>query len=161
MNKTTFFFISTALFLYLIMGTKKAFGKVTEKNIFRGCDKNWGCGNFGASRSGGTRKHNGLDIKTEVNEVILSPISGKITRYPMPYSDDAKYKGIEIVNDDYLVKIFYMIASVPIGSVVKQGQPIGNSQNIASKYGASMTNHIHLEVYDKNRKLINPEQFYK
>lgn len=140
------------------MGTNKAFGKVTADNIRRGCDQNWGCGSFGASRSGGTRTHNGLDIKTTVGQQILSPISGKVTRFPFPYGGDLNYTGIEIINEDYKVKIFYMKPSVSINSEVTKGQVIGTAQNISAKYSSTMTNHIHLEVYNaKTNALLNPE----
>ena len=140
------------------MGTNKAFGKVTADNIRRGCDQNWGCGSFGASRSGGTRTHNGLDIKTTVGQQILSPISGKVTRFPFPYGGDLNYTGIEIINEDYKVKIFYMKPSVVVNSEVTKGQVIGTAQNISAKYSSTMTNHIHLEVYNaKTNALLNPE----
>lgn len=138
------------------MGTNKAFGKVTADNIRRGCDQNWGCGSFGASR--GTRAHNGLDIKTTVGQQILSPISGKVTRFPFPYGGDLSYTGIEIVNSQYKVKIFYMKPSVAVNSEVTKGQVIGTAQNISAKYSSTMTNHIHLEVYNaKTGALLNPE----
>jgi murein DD-endopeptidase MepM/ murein hydrolase activator NlpD len=158
--KKTYWYIAGGIFLtYLIMGTNKAFGKVTEDNIRRGCDQNWGCGSFGANR--GTRKHNGLDIKTTVGQNILSPISGKVTRFPFPYGSDLTYTGIEIVNDQYKVKIFYMKASVSANTNVVKGQVIGKAQNIAAKYSSTMTNHIHVEVYDKKTNaLINPETLF-
>lgn len=143
------------------MGTNKAFGKVTADNIRRGCDQNWGCGSFGASRSGGARTHNGLDIKTTVGQQILSPISGKVTRFPFPYGSDLTYTGIEIINEDYKVKIFYMKASVSANTDVVKGQVIGHAQNISAKYSSTMTNHIHVEVYNaKTNALINPETLF-
>lgn len=145
------------------MGTNKAFGKVTANNTARGCDQNWGCGSFGAKRSGGSRSHNGLDIKTQVGEQIFSPITGKVTRFPFPYGDDLSYTGIEIVNADYKVKIFYMKASVLANSQVVKGQVIGHAQNISAKYSATMTNHIHVEVYKKqgtNWVLIDPTNLF-
>ena len=141
------------------MGTNKAFGKITENNTHRGCDVGgWGCGSFGASR--GARKHNGLDIVTTPGQIIYAPISGKVTRFPFPYAGDLTYTGIEIVNDLYKVKIFYMKASVSIGSKVVQGQQIGVSQNIAAKYSPQMTNHVHIEVYDKSNKLLDPTKLF-
>lgn len=141
------------------MGTNKAFGKVTADNIRRGCDQNWGCGSFGASR--GTRTHNGLDIKTAVGQQILSPISGKVTRFPFPYGGDLNYTGIEIINKDFKVKIFYMKPSVAVNSEVTKGQVIGTAQNISAKYSSTMTNHIHVEVYNaKTGALLNPETLF-
>ena len=158
--KARSYYIAGAIFLtYLIMGTQKAFGKVTEKNTARGCDAGgWGCGSFGASR--GARKHYGIDIKTTPNENIFSPIDGTVTRFPFPYGDDLKYTGIEIVNKDYKVKMFYLKATVPVNSKVTKGQLIGNAQNIAAKYGTAMTNHVHVEVYDKSGTLLNPETLF-
>lgn len=143
------------------MGTNKAFGKVTADNVRRGCDQNWGCGSFGASR--GTRTHNGLDIKTTEGQQILSPITGKVTRFPFPYGGDLSYTGIEIINTTYKVKIFYMKPSVAVNSEVTKGQVIGTAQNISAKYSSTMTNHIHVEVYKKqgsNWVLINPETLF-
>lgn len=160
--KKSYWYIAGAIFItYLIMGTNKAFGKVTADNIRRGCDQNWGCGSFGASRSGGARTHNGLDIKTTVGQQILSPISGKVTRFPFPYGSDLTYTGIEIINEDYKVKIFYMKASVSANTDVVKGQVIGHAQNISAKYSSTMTNHIHVEVYNaKTNALINPETLF-
>jgi hypothetical protein len=154
MKNAKWYIAGAALLTYLIMGTNKAFAKVTTNNIFRGCDPK-GCGDFGASR--GSRKHIGLDIKAVPGEVIFSPISGKVTRFPFPYGTDLSFTGIEIVNDQFLVKIFYMKANVLANSNVKQGQVIGNAQDIAKKHGGGMINHIHVEVYDKQGRLIDPE----
>jgi hypothetical protein len=154
MKNTYWYIAGIGLIAYLIMGTNKAFSKVTTNNIFRGCDPK-GCGEFGAPR--GSRTHIGLDIKAVPGEVIFSPISGKVTRFPFPYGNDLSFTGIEIVNNQYKVKIFYMKANVPANSTVKQGQVIGNAQDIAKKHGGGMINHIHLEVYDNVGKLIDPK----
>jgi hypothetical protein len=145
MKNAKWYIAGAALLTYLIMGTNKAFAKVTTNNIFRGCDPK-GCGDFGASR--GSRKHIGLDIKA---------VPGEVTRFPFPYGTDLSFTGIEIVNDQFLVKIFYMKANVLANSNVKQGQVIGNAQDIAKKHGGGMINHIHVEVYDKQGRLIDPE----
>lgn len=140
------------------MGTKKAFGAVTKDNVRRGCD-GWGCGSFGSNRSGHT--HKGLDIKTVVGQEIYAPISGTVTRFPFPYSGDLTYTGIEIKNELFLVKIFYCSPLVAVNAKVTQGQLIAKAQNIALKYSATMTNHVHVEVYDiKTGKLINPETLF-
>ncbi|MFY0481674.1 M23 family metallopeptidase [Flavobacterium sp. PLA-1-15] len=132
--------VATAFFL---LSTKKAFANLVHNQGFRGCD-GFGCGSFGASR--GDRVHQGIDIPTVKGETIFSPISGTVTRFPFPYGDDLRYTGIEIKNEIYSVKIFYLKATVPAGAIVKQGQAIATAQDIAAKYGSGMTNHIHLEV---------------
>jgi murein DD-endopeptidase MepM/ murein hydrolase activator NlpD len=149
--------ISSIAIILLLMSTKKAFAKITALNSIRGCDQS-GCGNFGASR--GTRSHNGVDIKAAVGEKIFSPISGKVTRYPIPYSSDLRYSGIEIENNEYKVKMFYLSPSIPVGNFVTAGQAIGTAQNIAAKYTNPMTNHVHVEVY-AHGKLIDPTNLIK
>lgn len=159
MKKQHWYIAGATLLTLLVMGTNKAFGNITAEQRARGCDAGgWGCGSFGASR--GARKHNGLDIVTTPGQTIYAPISGKVTRFPFPYSSDLSYTGIEIVNEVYKVKIFYMKATVSIGAQVKQGQQIGISQNIAAKYSSQMTNHVHIEVYDKNGKFLDPTKLF-
>jgi len=140
------------------MSTKKAFAKVTKNNTPRNCDP-LGCGHFGASRSGGTRTHRGIDIVAVPGERIFSPITGNVSRYPIPYANDNRYSGIEIKNATYRVVMFYLKPIVSIGSVVIAGQPIGEAQNISAKHGASMRNHVHVEVY-KNGVLIDPTNLF-
>ncbi|CAM4158958.1 MULTISPECIES: M23 family metallopeptidase [Flavobacterium] len=160
MKKSTWYIIGTTTLLFLIMGTKKAFAKITANQNLRTCDLH-GCGSFGASR--GNRKHNGIDIITVPGEKIMSPISGTVTRYPYPYGNDLSYTGIEIVNSEYKIKMFYLKPIAPIGSTVFAGKIIGVSQNIAAKYSTAMTNHVHLEVYKKqgtNWILIDPTNLF-
>jgi hypothetical protein len=153
--KNAYWYIAGATLLtFLLMGTNKAFAKITAKNTPRYCDPQ-GCGHFGAPR--GSRKHSGLDIITVPNEVIFSPINGKVTRFPFPYAGDLSFTGIEIKNADYEVKIFYMKAVILANVTVVKGQAIGNAQNIAKKHGGGMINHVHIEVRDKNGVLIDPK----
>lgn len=137
---------------YIIMKISGALKPIIPGQKIRGCDPQ-GCGYFGASR--GSRKHMGLDIVARPGETISSPITGKVTRYPYPYGDDLRYKGIEIVNQQYKIKMFYVDAFTQIGTEVKAGQPIGIAQDIASKYDGGMTNHVHVEVY-KNGVAVDP-----
>ena len=123
----------------------------------RDCDPQ-GCGTFGAGR--GSRTHKGIDIVFEVGEDVLSPISGTISRYPIPYANDRSIKGIEIKNASYRVMLFYVENQLPIGTKVTKGQKIATAQNIAGKYGGGMINHVHLEVYDSKGALLNPEKLY-
>lgn len=142
------------------MGTQKAFSKITDNQKLRDCDP-FGCGSFGASR--GTRSHAGIDIVSFPNQSILSPITGTVTRFPYPYGGDLSYTGIEIINSDYKIKMFYVSPVVAIGSNVSAGQVVAKSQNISAKYGAGMTNHVHLEVYIKsgsNWVLIDPTNLF-
>ena len=156
MKRKTIIIAASALAILLLMKSK-AFAKPTATGIIRGCDAS-GCGNFGAKRTHGA--HQGEDYTVKPGETVFSPISGKVTRFPFPYGDDLRYTGIEIKNDDYTVKIFYMKASVPAGTIVKAGQVIGTAQNIAAKYSTAMANHIHVEIRNKANVLVKPSSLF-
>jgi len=158
--KKYYYVAGAGLLLYLVTATaNKAFAFITANMKFRGSDA-FGSGAFAASRSGGTRGHNGVDVVTTVGQAILSPITGQVTRIAYPYSDDKRYTGLEIVNSDYKVKLFYVSPTVVIGTPVKAGQKIAIAQNIAAKYGTGMINHVHIEAYDKKGNLLNPTNLF-
>ena len=163
MNKNTKIALAatglTLLFLLRAKAKNKKFHKLTDANEHRGCDINWGCGYFGASRGGGTREHRGLDIKITKSQRIYSPINGVVKRIAYPYASDTKYKGIVIENETYYIKIFYMNMTVTAGDKIRKGEVIGFAQNIAEKYDARMTPHVHIEVY-KNGVLIDPTNLF-
>lgn len=147
----------TGLIILLTMTAKKAFAAIVPNQKFRGCDTH-GCGSFGASRGG--RKHEGVDVVVTPGTKILSPITGKVIRYPFPYPGDIFYKGILIENEQYSVKIFYLNPTAIQNTMVKQGDVIGVAQNIAAKYSPGMTNHVHIEVKDRSGKLLNPTNLF-
>lgn len=129
----------------------------TKPLRYRGCDAG-GCGHFGASRSGGTRKHRGIDILTVEKEAIFAPISGKI-RIAKPYPDDNNYSGVEIYGSNFNVKIFYFQPIVKAGQIVEQGQLIGYAQQISKKW-TGVKDHIHLELrYAGVSEPIDPKPF--
>ncbi len=157
MKKVVFISLA-ALVFFLLTGTKKAFASIVSNQRLRACDP-LGCGKFGASR--GDRTHQGVDVVTAVGQSIMSPISGIVTRFPVPYSDDARYRGIEIKGSLYTVKIFYVTPLVNVGQSVKSGEKIGIAQDLIAKYGSQITNHVHLEVREtQTGKLINPENLF-
>ncbi|QEE49636.1 M23 family metallopeptidase [Flavobacterium alkalisoli] len=141
----------------LLMKGNKAFAALTPNQQLRGCDP-LGCGHFGAPR--GTRTHQGIDIIATPGQDILSPITGKVNRIAYPYASDMSYKRLEIENEQYTVKIFYIAPAVPVGSVVMAGSKIAVAQNISAKHGASMINHVHIEVRNALGKLIDPTTLF-
>lgn len=149
--------ITLATAILYIMTTKKALAKVKDNQQFRKCDP-FGCGHFGATR--GNRKHNGVDVLFAEGEAVKSPIRGVVTRYAYPYASDPSYKGIEIQNEKYTVKMFYLISTVAVGTKINASDIIGKAQNIAQKYGKGMNNHVHLEVRDNKGNLLNPEKLF-
>lgn len=148
--------VAVTVFLLSVLGNK-AFAQLTANQLFRGSDA-FGSGAFGSSRDGGSRSHNGVDIVATAGQQIFSPITGTVTRIAYPYST-GNYTGLEIVNDTYTIKIFYITPKVSVGSQVKKGQYIATAQNIAAKY-PGITNHIHFEVYNKQGQIINPTKMF-
>ena len=120
-----------------------------------------GDGKFGASRSGGSRKHQGFDLIVTPGQKVYAPFKSKLIRQASPYNDDTRFTGVLLQGLDewssYTVKIFYMVPTVTIGSEIDRGDQIGQAQAISTKYGSSMLNHIHVEVR-KDDALIDPAQ---
>ena len=108
-----------------------------------------GLGHYGASR--GSRKHRGVDLIVTKGQEIFAPFNGTITRKLQVYSNDPKYKGLEIQSEDdktIKVKIFYCIVNPNlIGKKVQRGQVIATAQAINEKYSPKMKNHIHVELW--------------
>ena len=120
-----------------------------------------GDGHYGASRSGGTRPHNGVDLLVTKGQQVFAPFSGTITKQAYPYADDRKYTGIHLTRQDGVkLKVFYMLPKTGIiGKSVNAGDIIGTAQAISEKYGPPMLDHIHLEIW-KNGKVTNPQEFF-
>ena len=121
-----------------------------------------GDGHYGASRDGGSRGHNGVDLLVTKGQPVFAPFAGTITKQAYPYSDDRKYTGVHLTRPDGLkIKVFYMLPKPGIiGKAVNAGEEIGRAQAISEKYGAPMKDHIHVEVWNKNGTLDNPQEFF-
>jgi len=120
-----------------------------------------GNGHYGASRDGGSRGHNGVDLLVTKGQPVFAPFAGTITKQAYPYSDDRKYTGVHLTRPDGLkIKVFYMLPKPGIiGKSVSAGEEIGRAQAISEKYGAPMKDHVHVEVWN-NGTLENPEEFF-
>lgn len=136
--------------------TIKKLSKLVAKQLIRTSDA-YGSGHYGAKRT--NHVHQGIDIITIPSENIFSPISGKITRFPLPYKDYPALHGIEIKNADYSVKMFYVDAILPIGTIVSAGQQIAIAQSLQVKY-PKITNHLHLEVRNAKGEILNPTNLF-
>jgi murein DD-endopeptidase MepM/ murein hydrolase activator NlpD len=108
----------------------------------------FGYGHFGASRDGGTREHKGVDFIAEAGQSVKAPISGYITKIGTAYASSPEFKFVEITNPAlrYEARVFYVDASVSVGDTVHLGDKIGTVRSLQDKYGAGMTNHVHLEL---------------
>lgn len=162
MNKKTLIVIVVILAIISFINRK-----MIQKNTALFLDKikirmdSAGSGRFGSSRSGGTRKHAGVDLLVTKGQPVFAPLNGTITRQAYPYANDRKFTGLHLTTSDgFKVKIFYM-QPLPgiIGKAVKAGDQIGTAQDISEKYSSRMKPHIHVEIY-KGTTLLNPEEFF-
>ena len=137
-----------------------AFTSINHNNQLRGCDA-FGCGHFGAPR--GARSHKGVDFKVKENDSIKAPFDCKIIRYGFAYSGDQDQQLVEIEGlnqfTGYKAKIMYIKPTHPVGTIIQNGTTICKAGNISNKYGSSMINHVHFELYE-NGLLINPEPYF-
>lgn len=128
-----------------------------------------GDGHFGAPR--GSRKHIGIDLLSYVGENVLSPVDGVVHRWGRAYvnlTDELYTYRIVVIRDKngYKHELFYVNPKEPflvVGSTVKAGQRIGTTQDLRIQYPEAydMQNHIHLQVKDKDDKIINPMPLYE
>jgi hypothetical protein len=116
-----------------------------------------GSGQYRAKR--GHRKHAGRDYEfaTGVDprkHQIVAPINGRVVREARPYANE-KYSGCVIEGSCITIKMFYFKFNKRlIGTVVKQGDPLGLGQDIGEKYGKECKAHIHLQV-----ERVDPDVF--
>jgi hypothetical protein len=121
-------------------------------------------GHYGASRDGGTRSHDGVDVVTEPGETVVSPVTGTYQAPFDPYNKypdkRGKYQAVQIMTDDgHRVRVMYID---PDAVGLKQGQrvvagetPIGKAQDLTKIYPPNkegvMTNHTHIDVWKDGR----------
>ncbi|MHC4703362.1 MAG: peptidoglycan DD-metalloendopeptidase family protein [Planctomycetota bacterium] len=110
----------------------------------RGVDPK-GSGMFAAGR--GSKRHKGVDYRKAVGQDVKTPVAGIVTRLGWCYKDEP-YRLVEILSHKgaFLWRVLYVDPCVESGAIVKSGQTIGQAQDIASKYGGGMINHVHVEV---------------
>lgn len=119
------------------------------EGAMRGFDS-YGSGAFGSVRDGGKRKHEGVDYVASPGQTAAAPISGEITRTGYAYKGDARLKFVEIDNTEtgYSARVLYVAPTVAVGQQVAAGDTIGVVQDLAVKYPAGITNHVHVEIRD-------------
>lgn len=157
-------YIAIALLILVVIFRKHIMniGSIVKNFLIRRPDK-FGNGAFGAKRERNGKEyiHQGVDIVVKPGEPIYAPFDLRFIRTAKPYVDDNTLIGgvwdFEGQGIEGQMKIFYM---TPLnGREFKKGEVIGYAQNVAAKYGAGMTNHIHLELRDKMGNLLNPEKY--
>lgn len=123
----------------------------------RGVDA-YGEGRFGASRDGGSRRHEGADFVADAGQTVHAPISGYVTKIGYAYADDQNLRFVEITNPalHHAARVFYVDPAVVEGQAVAIGAPIGKTHSLQKKYPAGMTDHVHLEIIDTRGARIDP-----
>ena len=123
----------------------------TGKGV-RGHD-DFGYGEFGASRDGGVRRHEGVDYIARAGQRVVAPMSGYVTKIGFAYAGDS-HRFVEITNPalKFEARVFYVDPSVKVGDVVRLGSPIGTMDSLQARY-AGITDHVHLELADKGRRI--------
>jgi murein DD-endopeptidase MepM/ murein hydrolase activator NlpD len=121
----------------------------------RGHD-DFGDGEFGARRDGGSRSHEGVDYTAKAGQDVHAPISGYVTKIGYAYSGSSDLKFVEITNPalGYVARAFYVTPGVEVGQSVRLGQTIGRDQSLQGHY-PGITDHVHLEVMQPGGERVN------
>jgi murein DD-endopeptidase MepM/ murein hydrolase activator NlpD len=123
----------------------------TGKGV-RGHDA-FGEGEFGASRDGGGRRHEGVDYIASAGQRVKAPMSGYVTKIGYAYAGDS-HRFVEISNPalKFEARVFYVDPSVKVGQAVHIGDAIGTMNTLQHRY-AGITDHVHLEMYDRGHRI--------
>lgn len=114
----------------------------------------FGNGEFGASRDGGVRQHEGVDYTADADQAVAAPISGFVTKIGYAYGGDDTLRFVEITNPaiGYVVRAFYVNPGVVVGQTLRLGETIGTVASLQSHY-PGITDHVHLEVMKAGDRL--------
>ncbi|NVJ92977.1 MAG: peptidoglycan DD-metalloendopeptidase family protein [Methylocystaceae bacterium] len=119
----------------------------------RGRDK-WGSGDYGDSRDGGRRSHNGLDFEVKPGDDVKASVSGRVVKVGTVYGKakndgEPVYRTVDVETaDGHIVRHFYVDSDLKVGDEVQAGKTrLGRAQDLGKRY-SDITNHIHLEIRD-------------
>ena len=112
-----------------------------------------GCGHFGASR--GTRIHHGIDLACNPRTLVHSPVAGTVTKLGIAYTDDHSFQYVEISDQGYQFRVFYVEPQVEKGQKVTKNTIIGEAQDLRPRY-SKITPHVHLEIKNADGEFIDP-----
>jgi len=116
----------------------------------------YGSGAYLAPR--GKRDHNGIDLACYPASEVVTHVSGRVTKLGYPYSDDLRFRYVQITDDDgYQHRFFYVEPSIFLHAAVKEGDVIGTTQKLGDRY-PRITEHVHYEV-KKGGEHIDPEEW--
>ncbi|XP_001332975.2 leukocyte cell-derived chemotaxin-2 [Danio rerio] len=118
-----------------------------KDNTKRGCDVNYGCGHYGASR--GSRKHMGLDIVCTDGAYVYAPFDVRIIGRAKPYgNNNAIDDGITLMGEGLCFKLFYVQPDLLSGTKFKY-EKIGSLLPMQKVY-PGITSHVHVQMCDKS-----------
>lgn len=127
-----------------------------------------GSGFYGANREPlkkgeSARKHTGVDFSTTIGQPIFAPIPGNV-QYTKA-GPNRTLDGIKIFGrgefEGITVYMLYSQLSIPVGTIVSQGEQIGNALDLSKDYSEEVSDHIHFKI-EFNGVPVNPENvFYK
>lgn len=131
---------------------------LTVQTPHRGSD-GWGSGEYKASR--GHREHNGIDYVACPQSLLVSPVTGVVTKLGYPYASDLSMRYIEVTDNlENRHRFFYVLPMKEVGDRVVDGDVLGEVQHVEAKYTTPdkiMKNHIHYEIKNQRGDYINPE----
>jgi hypothetical protein len=115
----------------------------------------YGEGRFHASRDGGTRDHEGVDYVARPGQAVVAPISGYVSKIGYAYPDDQTLRFVEIDNPALRLtaRVFYVDPAVAVGDSVAVGRPIGQAHSLQQRYPLGITDHVHLEIAERGRRI--------
>lgn len=121
----------------------------------RGRDKQ-GAGYFGASRDGGSRRHNGVDFVATPGDSWRSLSVGVVTKIGYPYSHDLSFRYVQVTDDhDIDVRYFYVDPEVHEGQSINVGDILGTVQRLPYE---GITQHVHVECR-RHGKYYEPHRY--
>ncbi|MFH1867676.1 MAG: M23 family metallopeptidase [Candidatus Omnitrophota bacterium] len=114
-----------------------------------------GKGHFGARRSGGRRKHKGIDLVGDVGDPVAAAKSG-IAKTGEVLRGMGKYIKITHPDNSFTVYGHLSAVSVENESWVWQGEKIGEIGKTGNAYYPNMDPHLHFEIRIDNEQ-VDPE----
>jgi len=112
------------------------------------CDTS-GCGEWGAPRDEGKRKHMGVDISMPVGTPVISPVDGRAYRRKL--TNGLPNTVIETKCRTKSYNLLYVEPRSDIienGIPVKQGEVVGKTVDITDAYGKDVPQHLHIGIWE-------------
>ena len=122
-----------------------------------------GSGEFGSPR--GDHSHAGIDYAVMPNSEILSPVSGRVTKFGICYRGDPRYLYVQVTDTQKMNHRFFYVQpseELALDCEVREGDALGVVQDVAAKYpGQGMVNHVHYEIRTSSGEAINPDEYWR